>query len=760
MIGFRFGRRHFLKASAAASAAAAVGPYVRTSRAAGSLRVGFWDHVMPGANAALTKLCTEWAKKEKVDLKVDYISTLMLTIPSEAQAKKGHDVLALPAWYVPAQAANLEPVDDIMQPLISHNGDVIPTVEHLGRQNGQWIAVPATPGTQLRPPCARIDLLREHVGLDITRMYPPGAPPDKMLAQQWNWDTFLAAAEKCFKAGYGFGLGLGETPDSIDWTGALFASYGAELVGSTGNVTVNSDATKQVLEYMKRLVPLLPSDVFAWDDFSNNKWLVAGKGALIMNAPSAWAVAKRDNPKVAEQLWTFPSPKGPKGRYQPLAASFWGIWKFSSNKAAAKSLLMHLSQRSSVEQLVAASGGYDIPGFSGLRNLNIWAEAGPPKGTLYHYPPAPDQILWISGLPAPAPVASQIYTHATITKMIAKYAQRGEPMDKTIAWATSQLEGFLALAGFAAPAKTASQQRGKIYRIAYLTPFALEFERAGIDVFEQTLLEQGYMQGQNASITYRSSEGKDERLPELATQLLQLDVDVLVTLGTPATRAAQRATDTVPIVMVTVLDPVRAGFVASLAHPGGNITGSSDLSEELTAKRVELLKQAIPTASLIAVLWDPTHSANALDLERTRTAAEALGLRIRPVAVRDRSEIDKAFADMRRWRPQALMVLTSSTALVHLARIMELAKESRLPSMYGVRAGALAGALLSYGPDLADQYRHAAAFVGKILAGAKPADLPVEQPTRFELVINLVTAKALGVTVPQSLLVSADEVIK
>src|SRR4030095_10400975 len=162
-------------------------------------------------------------------------------------------------------------------------------------------------------------------------------------ADQWTWDTFLVAAEKCFNAGYPFGLGLGQTGDSVDWVGALFASYGAELVDAKGNVTVNSDATKQVLEYMKELVPFLPRDVFRWDDASNNRWLSSGRGALIMNPPSAWAVAKSDNPKLAELLWTFPSPKGPKGRYQPVRASFWGIWKFSSNKPAAKSLLRHLS---------------------------------------------------------------------------------------------------------------------------------------------------------------------------------------------------------------------------------------------------------------------------------------------------------------------------------------------------------------------------------------------------------------------------------
>jgi ABC-type glycerol-3-phosphate transport system substrate-binding protein len=447
MSSSNLGRRRFLSAAAAASAAVVAAPYVRTSHAAGKLAVGFWDHWVPGANDVLTRLANDWATKEKVDLKIDYITSqgnkILLTIAAEAQAKSGHDILALPTWYAAAQAKNLEPVDDIMPALIAQNGRVVAVVEYLGKQDGHWVAVPATPGSQTKPPCARIDVFKQHVGLDLTRMYPASAPADKVLADKWTWETFLTAAEKCFKAGYPFGLPLGQTTDSVDWVGALFAAYGAELVDAKGNITVKSEATKQVLEYAKRLVPFLPPDVFAWDDASNNKWLISGKGALIMNPPSAWAVAKRDAPSIAEQLWTFPSPKGPKGRYDPGLSYFWGIWKFASNKSAAKSLLTYLSQRPAVEQLVAASGGFDIPGFSGLRDFKIWAEQGPPKGTLYHYPARDDQIVWIAASPAPTAIASQIYAQATNTKMIAKVTQAGESIDKAIAWATSELEGFM-----------------------------------------------------------------------------------------------------------------------------------------------------------------------------------------------------------------------------------------------------------------------------------------------------------------------------
>ena len=447
MVSKKVTRRRFLKTAAVASATVAFAPYVHTARAAGKLEVGFWDHWVPGGNDVLTQLCNEWAAKEKVEIKIDYIPSQgnknLLTIAAESQAKSGHDILAFPTWWPADKAKELEPVDDIMKDLLAANGGVSPLIEYLAKHDGHWVGIPATPGSQIKGPCGRIDLFKEHAGIDLVKMYPAGAPPDKALSDSWTWETFLTAAEKCHKAGFPFGIGLGGTTDSVDSMGALFGSYGAQLVDAKGNITVNSDAVKQVLEYMKRLVPFLPPDVFAWDDASNNKWLISGKGALIMNPPSAWAVAKRDNVKVAEQLWTFPAPSGPKGRYQPYLPYFWGIWKFSKNKAASKSLIRHISQRSAVEKMVAASQGYDIPAFAKLNDFKTWAEEGPPKGTLYNYPPKPGQILSISAYPAPPKIAAQIYTQAVSTKLVAKCTQGGESIDKAIAWAASELQGFM-----------------------------------------------------------------------------------------------------------------------------------------------------------------------------------------------------------------------------------------------------------------------------------------------------------------------------
>ena len=445
-------RRSVLKAAAATSAlgSGVLGaPFMHGAHAAGTLKVGFWDHWVPGANDTLKKLCTDWGAKQKVDVSVDFITSngdkIMLTAAAEAQAKSGHDILAMPTWYAIGNADSLEPVDDLMKTLIAQNGAVNPATEYLGQLDGRWIAVPAGTGCQTKPPCARIDLMKQFVDLDVTKMYPAGGSPDKELADRWTWDFFLQAAEKCFKGGYPFGMPLGQSStDATDWVGAVFSSHGAQLVDKDGNVTVKSDPVKQVLDWFKRLVPFLPPDVFAWDDAGNNKWLIAGKGALIMNPPSAWAVAVRDAPKVAEQCWTFASPKGPQGRYEPGLPYFWGLWSFSQNKSAARDLLTTLLQRGSVEQLVAASHGYDLPPFANLLDFPTWSNEGPPKGTLYSYPPRyPDQIVSIACQPAPKRIANQIYVQATMTKMIAHCTQGGESIEKAQEWAANEIETFM-----------------------------------------------------------------------------------------------------------------------------------------------------------------------------------------------------------------------------------------------------------------------------------------------------------------------------
>jgi ABC-type glycerol-3-phosphate transport system substrate-binding protein len=343
--------------------------------------------------------------------------------------------------FLPARYSDqLVPVNDLMEPLIKENGAVNATVEYLGKIDGKWLAVPATVGSQIKGPCSRIDYLKEYAGIDIQAMYPAGAPPK---ADNWTLDTFLKAADACNKGGHPFGIGLGTTSDSVDTIGAIFHSFGAVMVDAKGEIVVKNDQVRQALDYYKKLMAVMPPDVPSWDDSSNNKWLISGQGALIMNPPSAWAVAKRDAPKVAEQCWTHGFPAGPKGRFAPFLPFFWGIWSFSKNQPAGKSLLAHLSQASSAEKMVIASGGYDLPSFEKLTTFKVWAEEGPPKGTLYHYPnPHNHQTLSVAAAPAPHKIAEQIWTQGVATQMAVRY-YKGEAMDKTLDWAAKEIEGFM-----------------------------------------------------------------------------------------------------------------------------------------------------------------------------------------------------------------------------------------------------------------------------------------------------------------------------
>jgi ABC-type glycerol-3-phosphate transport system substrate-binding protein len=436
-------RRQFMATTAATTVALAA-PHVSHAQAGGKLSVGLWDHWVPDANNATKAIINEWAEKEKVEVQLDFITSqgdkLLLTAAAEAQARSGHDILAMATWYPHEYAKQLEPVDDIVKPLIEKNGNVNKTVEYLGMEKGKWLAVPATVGSQMKGPASRLDLMKQHAGIDIKAMYPVGAAPKD---DDWTLDTFLKAAEACHKAGHPFGIGLGTTSDSVDTTGALFNSFGAELVDASGKITVKSDRVRQALEYTTRLAKVLPPDAPAWDDASNNKWLVSGRGAMIMNPPSAWAVAVRDAPQVAEQVWHHGMPKGPAGRFGPFLPFFWATWNFSKNKSAAKSLLTHMSQEASARKMVEASKGYDIPAFEKLLSFKVWSEVGPPTGTLYHYPdPHHHQTLSVAAAPAPPKIAVQIYNQGVQTKMVVKHLQ-GEPMEKVLAWAEGELEGFM-----------------------------------------------------------------------------------------------------------------------------------------------------------------------------------------------------------------------------------------------------------------------------------------------------------------------------
>ena len=314
-----------------------------------------------------------------------------------------------------------------------------------------------------------------------------------------------------------------------------------------------------------------------------------------------------------------------------------------------------------------------------------------------------------------------------------------------------------------APFDGNSQATRSVPLVAYLSvlsPADSQVQR-GLDAFRQNLAELGYVEGRSVVVEYRWAEGRVERLAELAHELVRLKPDVLIASGgLPVAQAAQQATRTIPIIITGPADPVAAGLVASLSHPGGNITGMAIISHELVGKELELLRELVPKLSRVAVLWNPANPGNAQQFRAARVATSALGLVLQSHEVRGAGGLDHAFAAMKREQADALVVLLDSMLLGHRVRIAQLAASHRLPAVYGLQLHVTAGGLMAYAAHPADVSRRIVGYIDRILKGAKPADLPIELPTRFELVINMRAARALGLTPPQSLLLRADQIIE
>jgi ABC-type uncharacterized transport system substrate-binding protein len=310
----------------------------------------------------------------------------------------------------------------------------------------------------------------------------------------------------------------------------------------------------------------------------------------------------------------------------------------------------------------------------------------------------------------------------------------------------------------AAPLAVEAQQTGKIYRIGFLGTATRSLMSAWLTAFREGLRERGYVEGKNIAIEYRWGEGQPERFPGLAAELVKLQVDVIVTSGPQAVRAVQHATNTIPIVMAVIQDPVEMGFVASLARPGGNITGLSFQDSQLVSRRLQLLKEAIPEVSRVAALWDPT--GDPTHLKAVETAARSLGLTLQILEVRVPEDLAQAFEAAKQKRAQALIQLASPLLAAHRKGILRLSAKNHLPAMCQERTFVVDGCLMAYGPSFVEMFKRAAYYVDRVLRGVKPADLPVERAATFELVINVTTAKALGLTIPQSLLQRADQVIE
>jgi ABC-type glycerol-3-phosphate transport system substrate-binding protein len=442
----KISRRSAVKLGAAAATLPLV--HIRTAGAAGKLNIGFWDHWVPGANDVMQKQVNVWAEKNKVAVTADFITSsggkLQLTPAAETQAKTGHDVMTFITWDIQNYAEYLDPVDDQMKRLQEANGAVNEVSSYLAKVKGHWAAVPSSSGTQTKPPCARISWFKKN-GLDIQAMYP--AKDEKNALQDtWTWDTFMKYAEIAAKDNMTFACGMGGmlNTDATDTHGALFAAFGATMVDSEGKSQLKSDAMRQVLEFSQRLVKFYPADAVSYDDASNNRALISGKTALIFNPPSAWAVAKRDAPQIAEDCWTFPAPAGPKGRFVPTQCYFWGVYNFSPNKAAGKDLVEFLMQRDNVEARDISSEGYDLPPYAKLNDFKIWEEVGPPKGTVYNYPlrAASGQKPSLAAFEASPDIAVQIYNRAIHNQMLARLRD-GQTIPQVIAWAQDELDGFV-----------------------------------------------------------------------------------------------------------------------------------------------------------------------------------------------------------------------------------------------------------------------------------------------------------------------------
>jgi ABC-type uncharacterized transport system substrate-binding protein len=327
----------------------------------------------------------------------------------------------------------------------------------------------------------------------------------------------------------------------------------------------------------------------------------------------------------------------------------------------------------------------------------------------------------------------------------------------------SLLAATLILLVLAAPLATAAAQPAeRMPRVGYISPGSpsdpVRLRR--FEIFQQGMRELGYVEGRNLSLEPRWAGNAYDRYHALAADLIRMKVDVIVTLGGAATQAAQQATRSIPIVMSIVTDPLGSRLVSGLAHPGGNVTGTSMMAPDLVAKQLELLREVVPKVSHVALLWNPANPGSAAQLREGESVARAMGLRLQTLEARDAREIDRAFAAMTRSQPGALVVLADAIFINQRRQIADLAVKSRLSAVYGMSDYAEVGGLIIYGVNLPAMHRRAATFVDKILKGAKPADLPVEQPTAFELVVNLKTAKALGVTIPSSVLLRADQVIE
>jgi hypothetical protein len=438
-------RRVFLRTTAIATGAALAAPYVKSAHSAGKVSVALWDHWVPGANEMMRQVIEDWGAANDVQVAIDFLESgtaenpLAQTIAAEARDQSGHDLVWLWDWEATRYRDALEPVDDIVEGLIAEYGPFAENASYLGQHDGTWRAVAAPCGSHSYPMVSRLDLWQEHAGIDLQAMFPAGSR-DPASAEGWTYQAFLEGCKQLHAAGYPFGNPISPASDSEMWLAPLLLAFGSQLMTGDGKITVDSDSTRASLDFLKELSEYMPEDVYDWENVSNNRWIIEGKGSAIHNPPSAWAVAKDEAPDVATQLWHHDVPVGPSGRYRGADPAFFGIWSFAANKAAARDLLTHLCQRDQVAKIAAGSQGYDTPLQAAFSDIEVWQKEGPPAGTLYNYPVQGDEVQVIPGYPAPPSIAEKISDTALMATMVAMVTRDGQSPDQAIDWAAGELE--------------------------------------------------------------------------------------------------------------------------------------------------------------------------------------------------------------------------------------------------------------------------------------------------------------------------------
>jgi ABC-type glycerol-3-phosphate transport system substrate-binding protein len=446
-------RRQFMKTVVAGGAAvagtmAAPGVVRKAYTQRPKLSIGMWNHWVPGAADVHKEIVQEWAKKNKVDVSVDLVGPqcrdIRTIVSAEARAEAGHDISAICTFDGISFKDKLEPLNDVADYLMGKYGKFDTVSTYLSNLKGTWITLPAPTGSHSYPMVTRIDLWREHAGIDVVDIFPPDATKrSARKVKGWTYSKFLKACKKLHAAGYPFGNPIAETSDGNDWLCPLLLSFGSIPVDKDGNITIESKGTEEGLEFLKELTQYMPKEIYGWDDASNNRWIISGKGSAIQNPPSAWAVAKRTRPEIAAQLWHHDTPRGPKGRYRGALPYNFGLWKWCKEKKAAKELLTYLLESPQQWKIFYAAQGYDIPQLKPMYAHPIWNEVGPPRGGQYNYIPRGDEVLIVGGWPAPAEIGVEIYSRFIIPVMVGK-TTTGEMSPKdAMKWAAKELEMVL-----------------------------------------------------------------------------------------------------------------------------------------------------------------------------------------------------------------------------------------------------------------------------------------------------------------------------